>query len=194
MRAVAILALLLAVPVAVSAGELVLTNGTRIAAELATDVLLVSTGADLVEVAPEQVVLLTPSEIRLRDGRVLAGTLVGGRLRTRTALGELTVRLEDLAAFRAEPAATPTRDPAPIMAAAPRPAGSAGSDGPGQVTAGTREVGRGVRDTAVGIGRTVVEAADRAHDGFKAIGIAIWKAMRSVGDAVRDAFTGGPDG
>ena len=97
---VAVMLIALATPA--TAGELVLANGTRLTADLADLSVLVSTGADVVEVSPETIVVVTPSEVRLTDGRVLRGTLVGGRLRTLTAMGELAVRVEDLESFQAQ--------------------------------------------------------------------------------------------
>jgi hypothetical protein len=115
--------LLVALGMPVTAGELVLTNGTRLTADLADVTVLVSTGTDVVEVTPETIGFVTPSEVRLTDGRVLHGTLVGGRLRTRTAMGELAVRIEDLQSFQAaqEAASAPAAAPAPAPAA-PQPA------------------------------------------------------------------------
>ena len=78
------------------AGELVLANGSRLPGNLANEVLLVSTGSGLVEIRPDAVSLLTPTEIRLKDGRILQGTLVGGRLKARTPLGELALTTEEL--------------------------------------------------------------------------------------------------
>jgi hypothetical protein len=103
---------LLAVPA--TAGELRLANGSHLEADLADVVVLVSTGTDVVEVNPEAIGLVTPGEIRLRDGRVLRGTLVGGRLRTQTAIGEPAVRVEELQSFRA-----PGFVDAPALAPAP---------------------------------------------------------------------------
>ncbi|HSD66397.1 MAG TPA: hypothetical protein VLF95_06840, partial [Vicinamibacteria bacterium] len=102
----------------VAAGELLLANGSRLQADLANEVLLVSTGSGLVELNPEGIAGMTPAEIRLKDGRVLQGTLVGGRIRTRTALGELAIQVDELHSFRAEsepaaPAAPAVVTPAP---------------------------------------------------------------------------------
>ena len=76
-------------------GEVVYRNGRRLPAELGNHALLVSTGADLIEVRPAQVAVLEPDEIRTRDGRVIRGTLVGGTIRVRTTYGELTIPLAD---------------------------------------------------------------------------------------------------
>jgi hypothetical protein len=235
-RVIATLGLLMGLPLGAVAGELVLTNGQRVTADLLNDTLLVSTGTDLVEIDPTQVVRLTPREIRLRDGRVLSATVVGGRIRARTPLGELAVKIDDIESFQIAPpavapptAATPTpapastppapapvtpapapaapaaaapapaaAAPAPVTAApaavasAPAPAPAERPEGPAQVADGARKVGQGTRDTAVGVGQTFSDAADAAHDGFKALGLRIWEAMRAVGETFRDAFTGRP--
>ena len=65
------------------------------AGTLANEVLMVSTGSAVIEVMPEEIQELSPQEIRLRDGRVVRGTLVGGRLKATTALGELAIRIEE---------------------------------------------------------------------------------------------------
>jgi hypothetical protein len=128
MRSIGIAWALFALATPAAAGELVLENGSRLDADLAPEVLVVSTGSALVEVTPETVGLLTPSEVHLRDGRVVLGTLVGGHFRARTALGELTVKVDDLRAFRGNgfPAAAEPEAPAPV-AGAPEPATAAAS-------------------------------------------------------------------
>jgi hypothetical protein len=232
-RAIATLGLLVGLPFGAVAGELVLTNGQRVTADLLNDALLVSTGTDLVEVDPAQIVRLTPREIRLRDGRVLTATVVGGRIRARTPFGELAVKTDDIESFQVTPpavapSAAPTPVPAsappapaaapvtpapapaapvaappaaapPAAAPAPAPVASGSAtvaaerpEGPSQVADGASKVGQGTQETAVGIGRTVSDAADMAHDGFKALGLRIWDAMRAVGETFRDAFTGRP--
>jgi hypothetical protein len=103
--------ILLAVPA--TAGELRLANGSRLEADLADAMVLVSTGTDVVELSPETIGLVTPDEIRLKDGRVLRGTLVGGRLRTQTEIGELAVRVEELQSFRAPGFVDAPAPPAP---------------------------------------------------------------------------------
>jgi hypothetical protein len=80
------------------------------------------------------------------------------------------------------PVATP---PAPPVASAPAPAPRTG---PTQVTQGTRDIGRGVEQTAKGIGETVAEGAVRVGDGFKTFGLAIWDGMKEVGRAVERVF------
>lgn len=122
----------------VSAGELIFANGTRLAGELANEALLVSTGSGLVEVAAEEVVALSREEIQLRDGRVIRGTLVGGLVRAKTALGEIAVKVDELDLYRASgtgragspvsPASSEAPAAAPGLAAA-RAGG--GADGAG---------------------------------------------------------------
>jgi hypothetical protein len=120
MRSVAVLFTLVALAGPAAAGELLLANGSRIDGELANEVLVVSTGADLIEVTPESVGVLTPAEIYLRDGRVLHGKLVGGRLKARTSLGELAIQVEELRSYRADAApATPAAPAAAAMAPVP---------------------------------------------------------------------------
>ena len=88
-----------------SAGELVFVNGNRLAGDLSNESLMVSTGAGLVEVAPDEVVALSRDEMRLRDGRVIQGTLVGGQVKARTSLGEIAIKVDELQSYRAsEPA------------------------------------------------------------------------------------------
>jgi hypothetical protein len=120
---------------AASAGELVLANGSRLEAQLPAGLLLVATEAGLVDVAPEAVVLLTPSEILLVDGRVVRGTLVGGHLRARTSLGELAVRVEELESYRS--GAPAARVGAGALGAPGRvPGGRSGDPGPAPVSTG----------------------------------------------------------
>lgn len=98
-----------------TAGEILLANGSRLEGELANEMLMISTGSGLLEVSPDQILALTRDEIRLKDGRVIRGTLVGGQLKTRTALGEIAIKADELKAFRAttsEPQAA-TGPPAP---------------------------------------------------------------------------------
>jgi SH3 domain-containing protein len=100
-----------------SAGELVFGNGSRLAGELSNESLMVSTGAGLVEVAPDDVVALSRDEVRLRDGRVIKGTLVGGQVRAHTSLGEIAIKVDELQSYRA----SETTAPAGQTAAAPQP-------------------------------------------------------------------------
>jgi hypothetical protein len=109
------------------AGELIFANGTRLQGDLANEALLVSTGAGLVEIVPEDVLALSREELRLRDGRVIHGTLVGGRLKARTALGEIAVRVDELEAYRSGSAAV-------AAPASPEPAASTPATAPGAGT------------------------------------------------------------
>lgn len=113
-----------------SAGEISLANGSRLEGELATDLILVSTGTDLVEVMPDQVESLVPGEIRLRDGRVVRGTIIGGVLKVRTPLGEMGLKLEELARYTARPAPSPAETAAPPVPPAPPAPGVAASRPP----------------------------------------------------------------
>jgi hypothetical protein len=125
MRHVGTLVMLVALAAPATAGELVFANGSRLEGDLANETIVVSTGSDLVELAPEMIGSLSPAEIRLKDGRVLRGTLVGGRLKARTALGELAVKADELQLFRADgftPSAPPPAAPPPPVAAAATPA------------------------------------------------------------------------
>lgn len=83
------------------AGELLFANGTRMTGELSNEALMVSTGSGLLEIAPDEVVALSREEIRLRDGRVIRGTLVGGQLKARTSVGEIAVKVDELQSYRA---------------------------------------------------------------------------------------------
>jgi hypothetical protein len=113
-RAAGVLAIVIALAGPTAAGELLFANGSRLEGDLASEPLLVSTGSDLIEVLPETVGMLAPTEIRLKDGRVLRGTLVGGRVRARTALGELAITVDELRLFRADGAAPGAATPAPV--------------------------------------------------------------------------------
>jgi hypothetical protein len=205
MRWIVVTALVVAWSVPAGAGEVVLKNGKRLRADLVGDLVL-STGSDLLEIGSAEVVELTPHSVRLADGRTVRGTLVGGQLRTRTEFGQLTVPLDDLTVFRAaEPAVPPPAPPAPPPSpvasppAAPPPApppspvasppAAPPGEGPSQVTEGAREIGRGVEQTAKGIGRTVSDGAGRIHEGFRAFGLAIWDGMKGVGRVVERAFS-----
>src|SRR5262245_43069521 len=113
----AMLALLAWTPA--GAGELILANGSKLQGDLSNDSLMVSTGSGLVEIVPDDVTLLTREEIRLRDGRVIRGTLVGGQIKARTSLGEIAVKVDDLQTFRASaPSAEPAQASRPGSAAA----------------------------------------------------------------------------
>jgi hypothetical protein len=108
------------------------------AGELSNEALLMSTGSGLVEIAPDEVVALSREEIRLRDGRVIRGTLVGGQVKARTSLGEIAVKVDELQSYRttgepgsgAAPAAAsqPAASPGTPAAAAPSSATPGRSD------------------------------------------------------------------
>jgi len=164
------------------AGEFLLANGSRVEGALANEVLMVSTGSAVIELTPEEIQELTPQEIRLRDGRVVRGTLVGGRLKATTALGELAIRIEDLKVYRAGDAvaAVPAGSGPPSPGPATAPAVTAPA--PPASPPPTRQrppPGAGKRDSAV----------DKLHDGFKAFGEAIWEGMKEVGRAVESVFS-----
>jgi hypothetical protein len=134
------------------AGELIFANGSRLAGELSNESLMVSTGSGLVEIAPDEVVALSREEVRLQDGRVIRGTLVGGQVKARTALGEIAVRVDELQAYRAgaqrgesgaEPAqavasqpATPTTAPASLAPKSPVPVPASGGRGETAISGG----------------------------------------------------------
>ena len=102
------------------AGELTLANGSKLQGDLSNQSLMVSTGAGLVEVVPDEVVLLTRDEIRLRDGRVIRGTLVGDQIRAKTSLGEISVKVDEVQTYRASaPSAEPGTSAVQTSAAAP---------------------------------------------------------------------------
>jgi hypothetical protein len=131
MRLVGMLTALVLLAGSVGAGELVFTNGSRLEGELSGEMLLWSTGTEIVEVAPETVGLIRSGEIQLKDGRNLRGTLVGGRLRAWTPLGEMAVRLDELRHFRASGpvGAAPAPAPAARAVAAPATAPAASTAG-----------------------------------------------------------------
>jgi hypothetical protein len=125
----------------VAAGELLFANGSRLAGELSNETLMLSTGSGLVEIPPDEVVVLSREEIRLRDGRAIRGTLVGGQIKAQTALGEIAVKVDELQSYRAGPApaaavlpsqaaTTPSSTPSPVSSApAPPPASASGANG-----------------------------------------------------------------
>lgn len=113
------------------AGEIVLIGGQRIEGELANEILMVSTGDSLIEIAAEQVAMLSPGEIRLKDGRVVRGSLVGGQVKARTPLGELSIRVEELRQFSVE---SPRSSTPASSTASVREVGSATAPPAGPVT------------------------------------------------------------
>jgi hypothetical protein len=117
MRAVIGVSLALITCLPAAAGELVFANGSRLDGELSNETLMVSTGGGLVEIAADEVVALSRDDVRLRDGRVVRGTLVGGQIKARTALGEIAVKVDELQSYRASAAPTDT-----AATAAPAPA------------------------------------------------------------------------
>jgi hypothetical protein len=100
------------------AGELMLTNGSRLEADLASEVLFLTTATGTVEIAGDQVVLLTREEVWLRDGRVVRGTLAEGRVLTRTSLGVLAFDAGELREFRATAPSGVAGPPAEVSGAA----------------------------------------------------------------------------
>ncbi len=103
------------------AGVIALKNGTTFQGTPTGEVILVSTGRDLLELLPETIVSLRAGEIRLADGRAITGTVVGGRLRFKTDLGEVAVALNDLVEYRQLSSGAPPapRSPEPRSAAPP---------------------------------------------------------------------------
>lgn len=134
------------------AGELIFANGSRLAGELSNETLMLSTGAGLVEITPDEVTALSRDEIRLRDGRVLRGTLVGGQIKAQTALGEIAVKVDELEAYRAAPGGAVTAAPAPAQAPASQPAAvsspAAAAPAPGGSTTGNGAISAGLPTVA----------------------------------------------
>ncbi len=112
---------LIALTLSAEAGVVTLKNGTTFQGTPTGEVILVSTGRDLLELLPETIVSLRADEIRLADGRVITGTVVGGRLRFKTDLGEVAVALKDLGEYRQLSSGAPPapRSPEPRSAAPP---------------------------------------------------------------------------
>jgi hypothetical protein len=152
---VAVLIALLACAPA-GAGELIFANGSRLAGELSNESLMVSTGSGLVEIAPDEVVALSREEIRLRDGRVIRGTLVGGHVKARTALGEIAVRVDELQSYRTgAQTGEPVAGSAQVGASPPAaPASSSASAGPASAVPVPASSGRG--ETAISGGLPTV--------------------------------------
>ena len=122
------------------AGELIFANGSRLAGDLSSEALMVSTGSGLVEITPDEVVTLSREEIRLRDGRVIRGVLVGDHVKARTSLGEIAVKVDELQTYRAtgEPGAG-----AATAAASPPPAspGASVTSAPSAATPARNDTG-----------------------------------------------------
>ena len=137
MKGLWIAALALMVSAPATAGELVFANGSRIDGELSNESLMVSTGSGLLELAPDEVATLSREEIQLRDGRVIRGTLVGGQLKARTALGEIAVKVDELQSYRAGAKAAEA-------GSAPAPAAPAQPAGPASPTAGAAPASTGI--------------------------------------------------
>lgn len=119
-------ALVLVLCLPVSAGELLFVNGSRLAGELSNEGLMLSTGSGLVEIASDEVVMLSRDEVRLRDGRVIRGTLVGGQIKAKTTLGEIAVKVDELQSYRAG-----------VEAGRPGAASTAAAAQPSAATSGT---------------------------------------------------------
>jgi hypothetical protein len=127
------------------AGELIFANGSKLQGDLSNESLMVSTGSGLVEIAPDEVVLLTREEIRLRDGRLIRGTLVGGQIKARTTLGEIAVKVDELQTYRASaPAAEPASGAG--QAATPAPATAAGAPAPAAASSATPAATSGAKN------------------------------------------------
>jgi hypothetical protein len=156
MKGVLAVTLVLSAWVSAEAGDLVFANGSRLAGELSNEALMVSTGSGLVEVAPDEIVSLSREEIRLKDGRVIRGTLVGGQVKVRTSLGEIAVKVDELEAYESgfqvsQPAAGAGQ------AATSQPAPSAGA-GPASAPAGPVAAGSTRSDTAIAGGLPTMAA------------------------------------
>jgi hypothetical protein len=126
------LALLACVPA--SAGELLFVNGSRLEGELSNEALMVSTGSGLVEIAPEDVLSISKDEIRLRDGRVIRGTLVGGHIKAKTALGEIAVKVDELQMYRTGTRSTGALSRAAAVPATAQPVAAASAATPAPAT------------------------------------------------------------
>jgi hypothetical protein len=156
MRAAVAVTLALLAWTPAGAGELIFANGSKLQGELSNESLMVSTGSGLVEIVPDEVTLLTREEVRLRDGRVIRGTLVGDQIKARTSLGEIAVKVDELQTYRASApstdAATGAAAPAsqPSVSAAPAAATPAAtpSTGPAAATPGQTGIVNGLPTVA----------------------------------------------
>jgi hypothetical protein len=124
-----------------AAGELIFANGNRLDGELSNETLMVSTGSGLIEVAPDEISALTRDEVRLRDGRVVQGTLVGGHIKARTSLGEISIKVDDLQSYRASAVPAAGSQPAGKVTASPATAPPAATPPAGPATTSTGVVG-----------------------------------------------------
>jgi Bacterial SH3 domain len=147
------------------AGELIFANGSRLAGELSNEALMMSTGSGLVEIAPDEVVTLSREEIRLRDGRVIRGTLVGGQVKARTSLGEIAVTVDELQVYRGSPqAGEPGAGPG--QTAASWPAASTSAPVSPAATSATPVAVSAVRsDTGIAGGLPTAAAYQEASNG-----------------------------
>ncbi len=134
-----------------AAGELIFANGNRLEGELSNEALMLSTGSGLVEIAPDEIAALTRDEVRLRDGRVVQGTLVGGQIKARTSLGEIAIKVDDLQSYRASAVAAEA-------SAGTQPAGKATPAVATTPTAATTPAGPGATSTGVVGGLPTVAA------------------------------------
>ena len=131
MRGALIVALTLLAAASAGAGELIFANGTRLTGDLSSETLMVSTGSGLVEITADEVASLSKDEVRLRDGRVIRGTLIGGQIKARTSLGEIAVKMEELQGYQAGESSAPAAPSAPGLAAtSPAAVSTPRSDGP----------------------------------------------------------------
>jgi hypothetical protein len=132
MRGALIVGLALLASAPAGAGDLIFANGNRLAGDLSSETLMVSTGAGLVEVTADEVASLSKDEIRLRDGRVIRGTLIGGQIKARTSFGEIAVKVEELQSYQAsEPSAQAAPStPGPVATASPVAVNGSRGDSP----------------------------------------------------------------
>jgi hypothetical protein len=109
------------------------------------------------------------------------GTLVGGRLKATTALGELAIRIEDLTLYRA---ADPVAAPPPTGSGAPpAPAPAPAETAPAPVTAPPPAAPRPASPTG-----KCYSPADWIQEGLSAFGETIWEGMKEIGRAVESVF------
>jgi hypothetical protein len=102
------LALVLGAADPASAGQIILRSGQAITGTLAATSLAVAVPSGVIEVAAEQIIVLMPGEVRLRDGQVISGEPVGGVLKLETVRGEIVVSTADLRFYRADGEGTST--------------------------------------------------------------------------------------